>query len=101
MNNKMIVYIIAKMLGVEGAVLLIPAFVAFLYGESDVIQFLIVSAVLGAIFFIFRKKKTGKQSYLRERGTCDCRACLDSLVFIWSAAICADRKHSKLCGCIF
>ena len=56
MNNKMIVYIIAKMLGVEGAVLLIPAFVAFLYGESDVIQFLIVSAVLGAIFFIFGRK---------------------------------------------
>ena len=57
MNNKMIVYIIAKMLGVEGAVLLIPAFVAFLYGESDVIQFLIVSAVLGAIFFIFGRKR--------------------------------------------
>lgn len=53
----MIVYIIAKMLGVEGAVLLIPAFVAFLYGESDVIQFLIVSAVLGAIFFIFGRKR--------------------------------------------
>lgn len=67
MNNKMIVYIIAKMLGVEGAVLLIPAFVAFLYGESDVIQFLIVSAALGAIFFIFgRKRPENKVIYAKE-----------------------------------
>ena len=67
MNNKMIVYIIAKMLGVEGAVLLIPAFVAFLYGESDVIQFLIVSAVLSAIFFIFgRKRPENKVIYAKE-----------------------------------
>lgn len=63
----MIVYIIAKMLGVEGAVLLIPAFVAFLYGESDVIQFLIVSAALGAIFFIFgRKRPENKVIYAKE-----------------------------------
>lgn len=63
----MIVYIIAKMLGVEGAVLLISAFVAFLYGESDVIQFLIVSAVLGAIFFIFgRKRPENKVIYAKE-----------------------------------
>ena len=63
----MIVYIIAKMLGVEGAVLLIPAFVAFLYGDSDVIQFLIVSAVLGAIFFIFgRKRPENKVIYAKE-----------------------------------
>lgn len=63
----MIVYINAKMLGVEGAVLLIPAFVAFLYGESDVIQFLIVSAVLGAIFFIFgRKRPENKVIYAKE-----------------------------------
>lgn len=63
----MIVYIIVKMLGVEGAVLLIPAFVAFLYGESDVIQFLIVSAVLGAIFFIFgRKRPENKVIYAKE-----------------------------------
>lgn len=63
----MIVYIIAKMLGVEGAILLIPAFVAFLYGESDAIQFLIVSAVLGAIFFIFgRKRPENKVIYAKE-----------------------------------
>lgn len=63
----MIVYIIAKMLGVEGTVLLIPAFVAFLYGESDAIQFLIVSAVLGAIFFIFgRKRPENKVIYAKE-----------------------------------
>lgn len=64
----MIVYIIAKMLGVEGAVLLIPAFVAFLYGESDVIQFLIVSAVLGAIFFIFGRKRPENKVIYAEEG---------------------------------
>lgn len=46
---------------------MIPAFVAFLYGESDVIQFLIVSAVLGAIFFIFgRKRPENKVIYAKE-----------------------------------
>lgn len=63
----MIVYIIAKMLGVEGAVLLIPAFVAFIYGENDVLYFLLVSAILAVIFFIFgRKKPENKIIYAKE-----------------------------------
>lgn len=67
MNNRMIVYIIAKMLGVEGAVLLIPAFVAFIYGENDVLYFLLVSAILAVIFFIFgRKKPENKIIYAKE-----------------------------------
>ena len=36
MNKKMIIYILGKMLGVEGALLLlIPALVSLIYGERD------------------------------------------------------------------
>jgi trk system potassium uptake protein TrkH len=39
MNKRMIVYIIAKMLGVEGAVLLLPALVSWIYGEKMELYF--------------------------------------------------------------
>ena len=51
MNIRMTVYIISKMLGVEGALLLIPAFVAVLYKEESALHFLVVSAALGIIYF--------------------------------------------------
>ena len=35
MNVKMIRYILAKMLGVEALLLLVPAFVGLLYGEVE------------------------------------------------------------------
>lgn len=67
MNNRMTVYIIAKMLGVEGVVLLIPAFVAFLYGERSGITFLMVSAVLCLIYLIWgRKVPENKVIYGKE-----------------------------------
>ena len=57
MNKKMIVYILGKMLGVEGAVLLIPALVSLIYRETSGFVFLIVSAILGIIFLVFGRKK--------------------------------------------
>ena len=57
MNKKMIVYILGKMLGVEGAVLLIPALVSLIYRETSGFAFLIVSAILGIIFLVFGRKK--------------------------------------------
>ena len=57
MNKKMIVYILGKMLGVEGAVLLIPALVSLIYREKSGFTFLIVSAVLGIIYLVFGRKK--------------------------------------------
>ena len=39
MNNRMIVYMIGRMLGVEGLLLLVPALVSFLYGEQSGIAF--------------------------------------------------------------
>ena len=46
MNKKMIVYILGKMMGVEGLLLLIPALVSLIYHEKSVISFLIVAAIL-------------------------------------------------------
>ena len=57
MNKKMIIYILGKMLGVEGAVLLIPALVSLIYGEKSGFSFLIVGAILGVIFLIFGRKR--------------------------------------------
>lgn len=56
MNKRMIMYIIGKMMGVEGAVLLIPAFVSWIYGEKNGIVFLAVSAVLMLVYLMFGKK---------------------------------------------
>ena len=56
MNYKMIVYILGKMLGVEGGLLLIPATVSLIYGEKSGFSFLIVSAVLFLIFMVFGQK---------------------------------------------
>ena len=49
MNKKMIVYILGKMLGVEGAVLLIPALVPLIYREKSGVPSLIVGVILGTI----------------------------------------------------
>ncbi len=56
MNKRMIVYILGKMLGVEGALLFIPAAVSLIYGEKSGLSFVIVSAVLGLIYLIFGRK---------------------------------------------
>lgn len=67
MNNRMTVYIIGKMLGVEGALLLIPAFVALLYGEESALHFAVVSGALFIIFFLTgRKKPENKRIYKKE-----------------------------------
>ena len=65
----MIVYILGKMLGVEGAVLLIPALVSLIYHEKSGFSFLIVSAVLGVVYLILGRKRPkctriyGKESF--------------------------------------
>lgn len=57
MNKKMIVYILGKMLGVEGVVLLLPALVSLIYQEKTGISFLIVSALLILIYLLIGRKK--------------------------------------------
>lgn len=67
MNTKMTRYIIAKMLGIEGAVLLIPALVAAIYGERSGLTFFAVSAVLAVIYLLFgRRVPKNKTIYAKE-----------------------------------
>ena len=67
MNKRMIIYILGKMLGVEGALLFIPAGVSLIYGEKSGISFVIVSAVLGLIYLIFgRKAPENRRIYGKE-----------------------------------
>lgn len=67
MNKKMIIYILGKMLGVEGALLLIPALVSLIYGEKTGVSFLIVAVALGVIYLIFgRKKPKNNRIYGKE-----------------------------------
>ena len=62
MNKKMIVYILGKMLGTEGLLLLIPAVVSLLYKEKTGVYFLVVAAVLFALYLgLGRKKPENKQ----------------------------------------
>ena len=67
MNKKMIIYILAKMVGVEGLVLLLPAIVSLIYREKSVFCFLIVSAVLLLIYFLLgRKVPKNKRIYAKD-----------------------------------
>ena len=67
MNKKMIGYILGKMMGVEGLLLLIPAFVSLIYHEKSVISFLIVAAILLVIYAVFgRKLPASRQIYGKE-----------------------------------
>ncbi|MBS6765714.1 MAG: TrkH family potassium uptake protein [Clostridium sp.] len=68
MNYRMTTFIIGKMLGVEGALLLLPAAVAFLYGEKSGLSFLMVSAVLLIIFLVFGRKKPGNKLIYGKEG---------------------------------
>ena len=67
MNKKMIIYILGKMLGVESALLLIPAVVSLIYGEKTGISFLAVAAVLGVIYLVLgRRKPKNNRIYGKE-----------------------------------
>ena len=68
MNNRMTVFIISKMLGVEGVLLLIPAFVALLYKEESALHFVVVSGVLFLIFLLAGRKKPGNRRIYKKEG---------------------------------
>lgn len=57
MNVKMTRYIIGKMMGVEGILLLIPMAVGMLHGEASASCFLITSGLLIVCFMIFGRKR--------------------------------------------
>ena len=86
MNKKMICYILGKMLGVEGAVLLVPAFVSLLYREKSGLAFLAVSAILGILFLIFGRKAPEERTIYGNGRVRGGRDCLGLMVIVWSAA---------------
>ena len=67
MNMKMTTYILGKMLGVEAAVLILPAFVGTLYNE-DVTSFFITSAILMGFFLIFGVRKPQNTTIYGKEG---------------------------------
>lgn len=68
MNTKMIRFILAKMLGVEAVLLLLPAFVGVLYGEMrEAVTFLAPALVLVLIYvFMGRKKPEAPSIYGKD-----------------------------------
>ncbi len=93
MNTRMTIYIIGKMLGVEGLLLLVPAFVALLYGEQSGWYFLPVSAVLIGIYILAGRKKPKDQMIYAKEGMIIVGSAwilwslFGALPFFWSGSI--------------
>ena len=86
MNHKMIRFILAKMLGVEALLLLLPALTGVIYGEfKEACAFLIPAAVLLLIFVFFGRRKPEAPSIYGK----------DGLIIVASAW----GLWSELCGC--
>lgn len=67
MNIKMITYLLGRMLGVEAAILLIPALVAGIYGES-IYPFLITAAALMVLTILMSRKKPENTTIYGKEG---------------------------------
>lgn len=67
MNKKMITYLLGRMLGVEAAILLIPALVAGIYGES-IYPFLITAAALMVLAILMSRKKPENTTIYGKEG---------------------------------
>jgi trk system potassium uptake protein TrkH len=68
MNKKMIVYILGKMLGIEGLLLLIPGIVAILYREENATAFFITSIILFVFYLLFARKKPDDTGIYAKEG---------------------------------
>ncbi len=68
MNTKMIRYILAKMLGVEAVLLLLPALVSLIYREFSGVFFLIPAAILGVVYLLFGMKKPENRTIYGKEG---------------------------------
>ena len=91
MNKKMIVYILGKMLGTEGLLLLIPAVVSLLYKEKTGSG----GGIICSLSWI-GKEKAGEQTDLREGRLCDRRTCVDFMVVVRSASVLFVGLYSEL-----
>ena len=68
MNTKMIRYILAKMLGVEAILLLLPALVSLIYREFSGVYFLIPSGILIVIYLLVGMKKPENRTIYGKEG---------------------------------
>ncbi|MGC4018065.1 MAG: TrkH family potassium uptake protein [Muricomes sp.] len=68
MNYKMTIFILGKMLGVEGVLLLIPAVVSLIYGEKSGFSFVIVSAILFLIYLVLGRRAPENQVIYGKEG---------------------------------
>ena len=67
MNGRMIMYILGRMLGVEAAVLILPAFVASLYGEN-ISTFIMTSVILTIVYVVFGLRKPKNTTIYGKEG---------------------------------
>lgn len=68
MNTKMIRYILAKMMGVEALLLLLPAIVSLFYQEFSGIYFLIPSGILLVLYLLAGLKKPENRNIYAKEG---------------------------------
>lgn len=69
MNTKMIRFILAKMLGVEGLLLLLPALIGAGYGEKkEALAFVIVAAIVVGVYVLFGIRKPAKTQIYGKDG---------------------------------
>lgn len=68
MNRKIIVYILGKMLGVEGMLMLIPALVSVIYQEECAASFFLTSFLLLTISFLCSRKKVDYTGLYSKEG---------------------------------
>ena len=82
MNKKMIRYILAKMLGVEALLLLLPAMVGIVYRETkESMAFLAPIALLVFIYVVWGRKKPEKSTFYGKEGM----IIVASAWILWSA----------------
>ena len=68
MNRKMIVHILAKMLGVEALLLILPALVGVIYQEKSTVYFLPPILLLALIYVIGGRKKPENSTIYAKEG---------------------------------
>jgi trk system potassium uptake protein TrkH len=68
MNKRMVVYILGKLMGIEGVLMLIPGIVSILNGEREAIDFFATSTLLFVLFLIFGRKKPENSGIYAKEG---------------------------------
>ena len=68
MNRKMIAHILAKMLGVEALLLILPALVGVIYQEKSTVYFLPPILLLALIYVIWGRKKPENSTIYAKEG---------------------------------